>query len=661
MLFINPCKCFLSFTVFPLTDPSDNSQNESQMDDPFDEISTPVTAPAKKPAPKITPTPKRTPGRPKKKPEPEEPSTSGANNMAASAVKKMRSLLSPKKLKERGKHVVHPNDALIHVIQPEEVDDYVHDAEDEDFSPMASTIIIVKPNSDDHPVTLTPALPKKEVLRVKTMTMSSGRQYVVKNKKGKKDAVAEADKEAANNSLSQEDATDVEEFLNELRDKTSIEAEAKERKSASPERKARGRGRGRPAKEKEEDEEEDEDEEDLIKGKSPSGKKGNTLHQRWKSLGVEGEQLGSGDVVITAEDLKNATESVSVGFNETEYNFEDGNTPEPKKKPTRGLSYSEKKPKINVEIPVQKVQCMVCGKTLLNYSYLYRHVRHYHKDIQDVDQYLDEIRPLMKTPCPLCGKEISSISNMSSHIQQCHPSSAEPYKCEECGGFYKTRISLKHHMQSQHTPGRKKFPCKYCGSMFTESRSLREHVNCTHETTEVFSCEVCKKTFLTRGRLRRHMYIHGEFRLFCKYCGKGFHLKDNMNKHIELMHEKKNSNRFKCEYCSKAFNVKGNLMQHINGVHLKTLPYRCPICDQGFRKKGHMLSHMKDHAVKKQEYGEDVEGVEVHEEMEDHSGDEHMEEEEEDGLSGAEEGEMEEEEEDDGEERPLEQVVNIAL
>ena len=329
------------------------------------------------------------------------------------------------------------------------------------------------------------------------------------------------------------------------------------------------------------------------------------LSQAWKEIGV-GEEKPTGDVVIEADSLRNATESFTEAEGEsTTYNFEaqdtqpvsetstsryevDGSTPVGSTKKRSSLSM----------IPVQKVWCMICGKTLQNYSYLYRHVRQFHKDINDVDQYLDEIRPLMKTPCPICQKEISSMSNMSSHIQQCHPERPEPFQCQVCKGYYKTRISLKHHMQSQHSENRRSHPCKFCGAEFTEQRSLKEHINCTHETTEVFTCEVCHKTFLTRGRLRRHMYIHGEFRLFCKYCGKGFHLKDNMNKHIELIHEKKNQHRYKCEFCSKAFNVKGNLMQHVNGVHLKTMPYRCPICDMGWRKKSAMLQHMKEHGPK---------------------------------------------------------------
>lgn len=509
-------------------------------------------------------------------------------------VKKMKSVLSPKKMKT-GNNEVHPDDALIHVIQPEEVDDYIHDGDDDEFSPMASTIIIVKPSDlENSTPTSTPVSnpkPKKEVPRVHTVTMSSGKQIVYKSK-GKKGSKKEKDKD-------QEKETEPVN-LDQEQPEEEVEKSVKSRKKKKEAKET-------PAKT---GLSKDNEKENSPLSSDVDDELESTLHEKWKSVGIESEQLGSGDVVIDAEALKNATESFSVTLNDTEYNFEIQEKEPISKTSTKLYSYAEKKPKISFAMPVNKVQCMVCGKTLLNYSYLYRHVRHFHKDIQDVDQYLEEIRPLMKTPCPLCGKEISSISNMSSHIQQCHPSTPEPYRCEECGGYYKTRISLKHHMQSQHTPGRKKFPCKYCGNLFTESRSLREHINCTHETTEVFSCEVCKKTFLTRGRLRRHMYIHGEFRLFCKYCGKGFHLKDNMNKHIDLMHEKKNPNRFKCEYCTKSFNVKGNLMQHINGVHLKTLPYRCPICDQGFRKKGFMLGHMKNHAVKKQEYEDDDEEIE---------------------------------------------------
>ena len=243
-----------------------------------------------------------------------------------------------------------------------------------------------------------------------------------------------------------------------------------------------------------------------------------------------------------------------------------------------------------------KVQCRFCQVKVKDYGYLFRHVKKLHRDKgPEMKQHLEEIRPLMRTPCPICHKMVSSISNISSHIKQCHATKESAVLCPICKKTYKTTVSLRQHLRQCHQPQQHRFFCHLCSANFTEKRSLKEHINCSHETTQVFQCDDCGKSFLTKGRLRRHKYIHGDFRHRCSYCNKGFHLKDNMNKHIEIVHEKTQGKRFKCPHCDKKFTVKGNMTQHVMGVHLKQFQYTCPQCQTGFRRKKDMLSHMLKH------------------------------------------------------------------
>ena len=243
-----------------------------------------------------------------------------------------------------------------------------------------------------------------------------------------------------------------------------------------------------------------------------------------------------------------------------------------------------------------KVQCHFCQVKVKDYGYLFRHVKKLHRNKgAEMQRHLEEIRPLMRTPCPICHKMVSSISNISSHIKQCHASKDSQVLCPICKKTYKTTVSLRQHLRQCHQPQQQRFFCSLCSANFTEKRSLKEHINCSHETTQVFQCDECGKSFLTKGRLRRHKYIHGEFRHKCSYCSKGFHLKDNMNKHIEIVHEKIQGKRFGCPHCDKRFTVKGNMTQHVMGVHLKQFQYTCPQCQTGFRRKKDMLTHMIKH------------------------------------------------------------------
>lgn len=249
------------------------------------------------------------------------------------------------------------------------------------------------------------------------------------------------------------------------------------------------------------------------------------------------------------------------------------------------------------------IHCRFCDATVRDYSYLFRHVKNIHSEEADVNDYISEIRPLMRVPCPICKVLVSSSSNMAAHIKQKHEQN-ERVTCDICQKSYKTDISLRQHVRQCHSSDRK-YECSGCSATFTERRSLREHINCVHDTTEVFQCDECGKDFLTKGRLRRHKFIHGEHREFCSYCGKGFHLRDNMLKHIEIVHERKQGKRFQCEYCSKRFTVKGNMMQHMLGVHLRKFPYYCSVCYGGFRRKKEAVAHLEE------EHGKEYEEVAV--------------------------------------------------
>lgn len=251
--------------------------------------------------------------------------------------------------------------------------------------------------------------------------------------------------------------------------------------------------------------------------------------------------------------------------------------------------------------PIEDVPCQICDAKVSNHESLLRHIKKIHMDVDGVEDYLEEVQMEMQVECPVCNVALESQSALYIHMDQQH-SQVGDVRCDPCNKSYKNVASLKNHIRQQHTT-RRRYECHVCSATFTETRSLREHVNCVHETTETFDCGICGKTFLTKGRLRRHKYIHQGYRHYCEYCNKGFHLKDNMNKHVEIMHEQKFGKRFQCNYCGKAFTVKGNLQQHILGVHLRKSLYECPICNEGFKRKLVMLDHMKSHARPKQEPG----------------------------------------------------------
>ena len=275
-------------------------------------------------------------------------------------------------------------------------------------------------------------------------------------------------------------------------------------------------------------------------------------------------------------------------------------TPQVSRKPKMAPMSAPPKVSVAKLKKIEDIPCQICDTKVGDYELLLKHIKKSHMDVDGVDDYLEEVQMEMQVECPVCNVAVESQSALTIHIERQHSHIGTEIRCEPCNKTYKSPASLKNHIRAQHTQ-RRRYECHVCSATFTETRSLREHVNCVHETTETFDCEICGKTFLTKGRLRRHRYIHQGFRHYCEYCNKGFHLRDNMNKHVEIMHEQRYGKRFQCNYCGKAFTVKGNLQQHILGVHLRKSLYECPICNEGFKRKSSMLEHMKAHARTKVE------------------------------------------------------------
>lgn len=61
-----------------------------------------------------------------------------------------------------------------------------------------------------------------------------------------------------------------------------------------------------------------------------------------------------------------------------------------------------------------------------------------------------------------------------------------------------------------------------------------------------YECDICFKSFTHSWRLSAHKKIHSNiFDFVCKYCGKGFHQKTNLNRHTQAWHlkEKKSYNK----------------------------------------------------------------------------------------------------------------------
>lgn len=297
--------------------------------------------------------------------------------------------------------------------------------------------------------------------------------------------------------------------------------------------------------------------------------------------------------------------------------------------------------------------CSICKKSFRNLSYLNRHKELHsdqlecsickkmfkaENDLDDHFKFCSANKTISQkgiAPCDMCDEVFYSVKEYKEH----YSTHTHPYYCKKCGKrFVKVgtlhthqclqdtslvechhcqqqfpgQVALKTHIKKEH---RKSFQCKICEKNYITSKEFETHM-CVDEfgnPTEFVAdkdfslpgekpvCHMCGKEFTTTSNLNKHVKIHGEKNVECKYCGKMFHHEEYLKVHIDGVHEKKH--KFQCAECGKFLTSKPGLTSHMKQFHSdEKIVYPCSECGKVFSQKGnrkmHMYSHMKEKLFK---------------------------------------------------------------
>ena len=284
-------------------------------------------------------------------------------------------------------------------------------------------------------------------------------------------------------------------------------------------------------------------------------------------------------------------------------------------------------------------RCDDCGKCYFEMSSLRKHIiksKHKCKSaIFERRKALSVKSTVRHIPCEKCGRVLRDLKSLRSHMWL-----HDGIDCKECGKAFKTDQALQHHMKLRHSERKpvkcrlmenkpkvirrryrkSKIPtncpicrhetkhyvrhmlthlaevptmCKFCAKVLDNEEELKSHLE-SHSPDDIKVCDLCGKSFGSRGRLNEHKRVHLRAALDqrpvfnCTQCNMGFLQEDQLQEHIECH----TSNiDFKCVKCRETFSTTDQLKAHVLAHRGDLLPVNCPICNQSCPTKNWLSRH----------------------------------------------------------------------
>jgi len=227
--------------------------------------------------------------------------------------------------------------------------------------------------------------------------------------------------------------------------------------------------------------------------------------------------------------------------------------------------------------------CYICKAVLRGHHVFLGHLR----------QHTPDFGPFV---CPMETCQFTSETGLKlhAHFTQHFKNSGEGtktcYRCCICQEEFKSFVRFKKHTLAEHNM--KPLECAKCGKRFGDKLGLDVHTQAKHNNSLKHPCDVCGKLFNTVRFLQYHRKEQHELgdarRVKCDFCDSTHLGKNNLLKHVKLMHE--SISKYKCDVCQQYFKKLYNLKVHMR-THTDEAPYLCTTCNLKFKRAHHLKSH----------------------------------------------------------------------
>ncbi|XP_068624623.1 gastrula zinc finger protein XlCGF26.1-like [Battus philenor] len=195
--------------------------------------------------------------------------------------------------------------------------------------------------------------------------------------------------------------------------------------------------------------------------------------------------------------------------------------------------------------------------------------------------------------CMDCVKGFNFKPSYDKHLIL-HSKENGDYECDICRLRMDTEDKLLRH-QKYH---KVRFKCTECGLVRVNISTLKDHYHTQHSnTTDLYTCDLCPKTFSLQKLLTKHVSNTHKGRVTCAYCMRTYANKDALKTHLITRHPKEVAavevkKKYVCKECGKAFKAPSLLKIH-SSKHSVVREYYCVECDKSFKNESGLKQHLK--------------------------------------------------------------------